>query len=79
MYDGKFKNIKTIIKTTKTIINAKTEEITVIISYMIANYKESALAFKIRILQHWIIETHHFFLDTMMDEDDHNAYKNPFS
>jgi len=78
MYDEKFKNIQTIIKTTKTIINAKTGETTVTISHMIANYKESALEFKTRILQHWIVETHHFFLDTMMDEDDHNAYKNPF-
>jgi len=78
MYDKKFKNIQTLIKTIKTKINAKTGEFTYSTSYMIANYKESAEEFKTRILQHWIVETHHFFLDTMLDEDDHNAYKNPF-
>ena len=77
MYDKKFKNIQTIIKTIKTTINSKTGEFKYKTNYAIANYKESAEEFKTRILQHWIVETHHFFLDTMLDEDDHNAYKNP--
>jgi len=77
MYDKKFKNIQTIIKTIKTTIDSKTGEFKYKIKYAIANYKESAKEFNTRILQHWIVETHHFFLDTMLDEDDHNAYKNP--
>jgi hypothetical protein len=77
MYDKKFKNIQTIIKTIKTTIDSKTGEFKYKTNYAIANYKESAEEFKTRILQHWIVETHHFFLDTMLDEDDHNAYKNP--
>jgi predicted transposase YbfD/YdcC len=78
MFDSKFKNIQTLIKTIKTTTDKKTGEKKEIIKYMIANYKESAEDFKKRILQHWLVETNHFYLDTMFGEDDHNAYKNPF-
>jgi len=32
-----------------------------------------------KILQHWRVETYHYHLDMLMDEDDHIAYKEPFS
>ena len=78
MFDNKFENIQTLIKTIKTTTDKKTGEKKETIKYMIANYKESAEDFKNRILQHWLVETNHFFLDTLFEEDAHNAYKNPF-
>ena len=78
MFDSKFKNIQTLIKIIKTTTDKKTGEIKEIVKYMIANYKESAEDFKNRILQHWLIETNHFYLDTLFEEDNHNAYRNPF-
>lgn len=32
-----------------------------------------------KILQHWRVETYHYHLDNLMNEDNHIAYVNPFS
>ena len=78
IYDPQFKNIQTLLKITKTTIDNITNNKTITVKYMIANFKTSAINFHNEILKHWRVETYHFFLDTMMGEDDHNAYKNPF-
>ena len=46
---------------------------------MIANFKTTALEFKQIILTHWGIETYHYHMDMLLKEDEHIAYKNPFS
>ena len=79
MYHSNFKNIQSIIKVTKESTNVKTSEVKTTIQYLIANYKASAQEFREKILQHWRVETYHYHLDMLMDEDDHIAYINPFS
>ena len=79
MHHSDFKNIQSIIKVTKESTNIKTGEVKTTIQYLIANYKASAWEFREKILQHWKIETYHYHLDMLMDEDDHIAYVNPFS
>jgi len=79
MYHNNFKNIQTIIKVTKESTNIKTGEIKITTEYSIANYKATAQEFRDKILQHWRVETYHYHLDMLMEEDDHIAYINPFS
>jgi predicted transposase YbfD/YdcC len=79
LYDNKFKNIQTIIKTTKETINRITGEIKTTIQYLIANFKTSAKEFKNIILQHWGVETYHYHLDKLTKEDAHICYVDPFS
>ncbi len=79
LYDSKFKNIQTIVKTIKETINSITGEIKVTVHYLIANFKTSAKEFKDIILQHWGIETYHYHLDMLTKEDAHICYVDPFS
>jgi predicted transposase YbfD/YdcC len=79
MYHSTFKNIQSIIRVTKTSTSFKTGEIKQSVEYLISNYKSSAKEFRDKILQHWRVETYHYHLDNLMDEDDHIAYINPFS
>lgn len=44
-----------------------------------ANFKTTAQDFAEKILQHWRVETYHYHLDMLTEEDDHIAYVNPFS
>jgi len=79
IYHSNFKNIQSIIKVTKESTNIKTGDVKTTIEYLIANYKASAQEFRDKILQHWRVETYHYHLDMLMEEDDHIAYINPFS
>ena len=79
MYHNKINNINSIIKVIKTITNAKSLEVTTTTQYLIANFKTTAKEFKEIILQHWRVETYHYHLDMLTEEDDHIAYKDPFS
>jgi len=79
MHHNNFKNIQSIIKVTKESTNIKTGEVKTTIEYLIANFKISAREFREKILQHWRVETYHYHLDMLMQEDDHMAYINPFS
>ena len=79
LYDSKFKNIQTIIKTTKETINSVTGEIKTTTQYIIANFKSSAKEFKNIILSHWGVETYHYHLDMLTKEDAHICYVDPFS
>jgi len=79
MHHSNFKNIQSIVKVTKESTNIKTGEIKTTVQYSIANYKSSAQEFRDKILQHWRVETYHYHLDMLMEEDDHIAYINPFS
>jgi len=79
VYHSDFKNIQSIIKVTKESTDIKTGKIQTSVEYLIANYKASAQEFRDTILQHWRVETYHYHLDMLMDEDDHLAYINPFS
>jgi len=79
MHHSLFKNIQSIIKVTKRSTSFKTGEIKTTTEYLIANYKSTAKEFRDTILQHWKVETYHYHLDNLMNEDDHIAYINPFS
>jgi len=79
MYHNKINNINSIIKVIKTITDANTLEVTTTTQYLIANFKTTAKDFKEIILQHWRVETYHYHLDMLTKEDDHIAYKDPFS
>jgi hypothetical protein len=79
MHHSLFKNIQSIVKVTKTSTNFKTGEVKTTVEYLIANYKSTAQEFREKILQHWRVETYHYHLDNLMEEDDHIAYVNPFS
>lgn len=79
MYHNKINNINSIIKITKTLTNAKSLEVTTTTQYLIANFKTTAKDFKEITLQHWRVETYHYHLDMLTQEDDHKAYKEPFS
>ena len=43
------------------------------------NFKTTAEDFHQKILQHWRVETYNYHLDMLAEEDDHIAYKEPFS
>jgi len=79
MHYSKFHNIQSIIKVTKTSTSFKTGEVRTTTEYLIANYKADAKEFREKILHHWRVETYHYHLDMLMEEDDHIAYINPFS
>lgn len=79
MYHESFKNIQSLIKVTKTLSCPITGEITTSSQYLMANFKTTAKEFHQKILQHWRVETYHYHLDMLMEEDDHIAHKEPFS
>lgn len=79
MHHNKFNNIQSLIKVTKTLVTPITGEITTSYQYLMANFKTTAKDFHDKILEHWRVETYHYHLDMLMDEDDHIAYKEPFS
>ena len=79
MHHSEFENIQTIIKVTKRTINNKTGEVKTTVEYLMANFKTSAKEFKNKILQHWRVETYHYHLDELTEEDDHIAYIDPYS
>ena len=79
MYHERFNNIQSLIRMTKTLYNPKTKESETYIEYFMANFKTTAEDFHDKILAHWRVETYHYHLDMLMDEDDHIAYKEPFA
>ena len=78
MYDDKFNNIKSLIKVKKTLTDPKTKKQTFRTEYLIANFKTTAKDFYNKIISHWRVETYHYYLDVLMEEDAHIAYKEPF-
>ena len=79
MYDDRFNNIQTLIKVNKTLTDPKTKEQTLYSEYLIANFRTTAEDFYNKIISHWRVETYHYHLDMLMDEDKHIAYKEPYS
>lgn len=79
MYHEKFNNIQSLIKLTKTTFDTISKQSNVTFQYFMANYKTTAKDFHNKILQHWRVETYHYHLDMLMEEDDHIGYKEPFS
>jgi len=79
MYHESFNNIQSLIKVTKTLTSSITGEVTVTKQYLMANFKTTAREFHQKILQHWSVETYHYHLDMLTEEDKHIAYKEPFS
>jgi hypothetical protein len=79
MHHKSFNNIESLIKVTKTLASPITGEITTTIQYLMANFKTTAKEFHQKILQHWRVETYHYHLDMLTEEDDHIAHKEPFS
>ena len=82
-YHNGMTHIKTIIKIDKTIYsnNKKTGEIKEIVttSFAIANFKNSAEFFHNLQLNHWKVETMHFYKDKSLYEDLHTANINPMT
>ena len=79
IYHDKFNNIQSLVRITKTLTNPKTKEESTYTEYFIANFKTSSKEFGEKILAHWRVETYHYHLDTLLQEDDHIAYKEPFA
>jgi predicted transposase YbfD/YdcC len=79
MYHENFNNIQSLIKVTKTLTSSITGEVTITEQYLMANFKTTAKEFHQKILQHWRVETYHYHLDMLTEEDNHIAYKEPFS
>jgi len=79
MHHTSFNNIQSLIKVTKTLMNPITGNVTTTEQYLMANFKTTAKEFHQKILQHWRVETYHYHLDMLTEEDDHIAYKEPFS
>ena len=79
MFHDKFDNIQSIIRVTKTLTDLKSGEVNITVEYLMANFKTTAKDFAQKILQHWRVETYHYHLDMLMEEDDHIAHVNPFS
>ena len=79
MYHESFKNIQSLIKVTKTLTSPITGEVSTTTQYLMANFKTTAKEFHQKILQHWRVETYHYHLDMLTEEDDHIAHKEPFS
>jgi len=79
MYHEIFNNIQSLIKVTKTLTSPKTGEVTQTKQYFMANFHTTAKDFHQKILQHWRVETYHYHLDMLVEEDNHIAYKEPFS
>ena len=79
MHHENFNNIQSLIKVTKTLTSPITGEVTITSQYLMANFKTTAKEFHQKILQHWRVETYHYHLDMLTEEDNHIAYKEPFS
>lgn len=79
MYHKKFNNIQSLIKLTKTSFDTISKKSNITYQYLMANFKTTAKEFHDKILQHWRVETYHYHLDMLMEEDEHIAYKEPFS
>ena len=79
IHHERFNNIQSLISITKTLTNPKTNKKSTYMEYFIANFKTTAKEFNDKILAHWRVETYHYHLDTLLDEDDHIAYKEPFA
>ncbi len=79
MHHESFNNIQSLIKVTKILTSPITGEVTTTEQYLMANFKTSAKEFHQKILQHWRVETYHYHLDMLTEEDDHIAHKEPFS
>ncbi len=79
MYHQSFNNIQSLIKVTKTLTSSITGEVSITKQYLMANFKTTAKEFHQKILQHWRVETYHYHLDMLTEEDDHIAHKEPFS
>jgi len=79
MYHESFNNIQSLIKVTKTLTSPITGEVTTTLQYLMANFKTTAKEFHQKTLQHWRVETYHYHLDMLTEEDDHIAHKEPFS
>jgi hypothetical protein len=79
MYHKSFNNIQSLIKITKTLTSPITGEVTKTQQYLMANFKTTAKEFHQKILQHWRVETYHYHLDMLTEEDDHIVHKEPFS
>jgi len=79
MFHSNFNNIQTIVKITKEIFDPKTRKTKIVEGLFIANFKSDAESFLNSILSHWGVETYHYHLDTLTNEDDHIAYVNPYS
>ena len=79
MYHDRFNNIQSLIRIKKTFTDPITKEQTFYTEYLIANFKTTAEDFYNKIISHWRVETYHYHLDMLMEEDEHIAYKEPFS
>ncbi len=79
MFHETFDNIESLIKVTKRLTDPITGESTKTVQYSMANFKTTAEDFHQKILQHWRVETYHYHLDMLVEEDKHIAYKEPFS
>jgi len=79
MYHENFNNIQSLIKVTKTLTDPITGEVSITLQYLMANFKTTAKEFHQKILQHWRVETYHYHLDMLTEEDNHIAHKEPFS
>ena len=79
MHHENFNNIQSLIKVTKGLTDPITGEFKQTIQYSMANYKTTAEDFHQKILQHWRVETYHYHLDMLTEEDNHIAYKEPFT
>jgi len=79
MHHDRFKNIQSLIRITKELNNPITNKTTIYTEYLMANFKISAEDFYHKILYHWRVETYHYHLDMLFDEDEHIAYKEPFA
>jgi len=79
LYHNRFNNIQSLVKIIKTLTDPKTKEESTYAEYFMANFKTTAKEFNDKILVHWRVETYHYHLDTLLQEDDHIAYKEPFS
>jgi len=79
MVHENFNNIQSLIKVTKTLTSPITGEVKTSSHYLMANFKTTAKEFHQKILQHWRVETYHYHLDMLTEEDSHIAHKEPFS
>ena len=79
MYYNRFNNIQSLIRVKKTLTDPKTKKQTFYTEYLMANFKTTAKDFYEKIISHWRVETYHYHLDMLMKEDEHIAYKEPFS
>ena len=79
MHDENIDNIQTLIRVNKTLTCPRTKKQTFYSEYLIANFRTTAEDFYNKIISHWRVETYHYHLDMLMDEDEHIAYKEPYS